>query len=97
VSCCYLCQAERAEKERVKRLTLDINERLEEEDYQEMLAQVFNVACCLLCCLKIYFYVCGNTIAFPVTLMEHPLTLVCESVPIQSSLCFQFLRLRTYS
>ncbi|XP_049955092.1 regulator of nonsense transcripts 2-like [Schistocerca serialis cubense] len=32
-------EAERAEKERVKRLTLDINERLEEEDYQEMLAQ----------------------------------------------------------
>jgi hypothetical protein len=26
----------------VKRLTLDINERLEEEDYQEMLAQVCN-------------------------------------------------------
>ena len=44
-----LSQAERAEKERVKRLTLDINERLEEEDYQEMLAQVclivYNVAC----------------------------------------------------
>lgn len=35
-----MLQAERAEKERVKRLTLDINERLEEEDYQEMLAQV---------------------------------------------------------
>nr|CAD7440943.1 unnamed protein product [Timema bartmani] len=32
-------EAERAEKQRVKRLTLDINERLEEEDYQEMLAQ----------------------------------------------------------
>ncbi|XP_069694080.1 regulator of nonsense transcripts 2-like isoform X2 [Periplaneta americana] len=32
-------EAERAEKEKVKRLTLDINERLEEEDYQEMLAQ----------------------------------------------------------
>ncbi|KAF4525966.1 hypothetical protein B566_EDAN000757 [Ephemera danica] len=32
-------EAERAEKERVKKLTLDINERLEEEDYQEMLAQ----------------------------------------------------------
>lgn len=26
--------------ERVKRLTLDINERLEEEDYQDMLASV---------------------------------------------------------
>lgn len=33
-----LVQAERVEKERVKRLTLDINERQEEEDYQEMLA-----------------------------------------------------------
>lgn len=31
-------EAERAEKERVKRLTLDISERQEEEDYQEMLA-----------------------------------------------------------
>lgn len=31
-------QAERMEMERVKRLTLDINERLEEEDYQDMLA-----------------------------------------------------------
>ncbi|GAB6029878.1 Regulator of nonsense transcripts upf2, variant 2 [Chamberlinius hualienensis] len=30
-------EAERVEKERVKRLTLDINERQEEEDYQEML------------------------------------------------------------
>lgn len=28
------------EMERVKRLTLDINERLEEEDYQDMLASV---------------------------------------------------------
>ncbi|XP_063230825.1 regulator of nonsense transcripts 2-like [Bacillus rossius redtenbacheri] len=33
-------EAERAEKERVKRLTLDINERLEEEDYQEMMQQL---------------------------------------------------------
>ncbi|XP_059473711.1 regulator of nonsense transcripts 2 [Neocloeon triangulifer] len=33
-------EAERAEKEKVKKLTLDINERLEEEDYQEMLAQL---------------------------------------------------------
>ncbi|XP_065347626.1 regulator of nonsense transcripts 2 [Cloeon dipterum] len=33
-------EAERAEKKRVKKLTLDINERLEEEDYQEMLAQL---------------------------------------------------------
>uniref|UniRef100_T1IJL6 Regulator of nonsense transcripts 2 n=1 Tax=Strigamia maritima TaxID=126957 RepID=T1IJL6_STRMM len=31
-------EAERAEKERVKKLTLDISERQEEEDYQEMLA-----------------------------------------------------------
>lgn len=31
-------QAERMEMEKVKRLTLDINERLEEEDYQDMLA-----------------------------------------------------------
>lgn len=31
-------EAEKMEKERVKRLTLDINERQEEEDYQEMLA-----------------------------------------------------------
>ncbi|XP_076337894.1 UPF2 regulator of nonsense mediated mRNA decay isoform X2 [Tachypleus tridentatus] len=31
-------KAERAEKEQVKKLTLDINERQEEEDYQEMLA-----------------------------------------------------------
>jgi regulator of nonsense transcripts 2 len=31
-------QAERAEKERVKQLTLNINERLEEEEFQEMLA-----------------------------------------------------------
>lgn len=31
-------EAERAEKEQVKKLTLDINERQEEEDYQEMLA-----------------------------------------------------------
>lgn len=30
-------EAERVEKERVKKLTLDINERQEEEDYQEML------------------------------------------------------------
>lgn len=28
------------EMEKVKRLTLDINERLEEEDYQDMLASV---------------------------------------------------------
>ncbi|XP_034251967.1 regulator of nonsense transcripts 2 isoform X2 [Thrips palmi] len=33
-------QAERMEMERVKRLTLDINERLEEEDYQDMLASI---------------------------------------------------------
>lgn len=33
-------KAERVEKEKVKKLTLDINERLEEEDYQEMLAQL---------------------------------------------------------
>lgn len=33
-------QAERMEMEKVKRLTLDINERLEEEDYQDMLAQM---------------------------------------------------------
>ncbi|XP_046405621.1 regulator of nonsense transcripts 2 isoform X2 [Ischnura elegans] len=32
-------EAEREEKEKVKRLTLDINERLEEEDYLEMIAQ----------------------------------------------------------
>ncbi|UYV64261.1 UPF2 [Cordylochernes scorpioides] len=32
-------EAERMEKQQVKRLTLDINERQEEEDYQEMLAQ----------------------------------------------------------
>ncbi|KAG1674544.1 Regulator of nonsense transcripts 2 [Nymphon striatum] len=33
-------KVEKAEKERVKRLTLDINERQEEEDYQEMLASL---------------------------------------------------------
>ena len=33
-------EAERVEKERIKRVTLDINERQEEEDYQEMLLQV---------------------------------------------------------
>lgn len=33
-------QAERMEMERVKRLTLDISERLEEEDYQDMLASI---------------------------------------------------------
>lgn len=32
-------QAQREEKERVKRLTLNITERLEEEDYQEMTQQ----------------------------------------------------------
>ncbi|KAJ9575687.1 hypothetical protein L9F63_007446 [Diploptera punctata] len=32
-------EAERAEKECVKQLTLDMNQRLEEENYQEMLAQ----------------------------------------------------------
>lgn len=31
-------EAEQAEKQRLKKLTLDINERQEEEDYQEMLA-----------------------------------------------------------
>lgn len=61
----------------MKRLTLDINERLEEEDYQEMLAQVCNKACLLLYYLKIYFYVCDNTFAFPITLLEHILTLAC--------------------
>ncbi|KAG8238804.1 hypothetical protein J437_LFUL018534 [Ladona fulva] len=38
-------EAEREEKERVKRLTLDINERLEEEDYLEMIAQVSINSC----------------------------------------------------
>lgn len=33
-------KAERVEMEQVKRLTLDINDRLEEEDYQDQLAQV---------------------------------------------------------
>uniref|UniRef100_A0A1B6CUR7 Regulator of nonsense transcripts 2 n=1 Tax=Clastoptera arizonana TaxID=38151 RepID=A0A1B6CUR7_9HEMI len=33
-------EAERMEKEKVKQLTLDINERLEEEDYQDTLAQI---------------------------------------------------------
>lgn len=36
-------EAEREEKEKFKKLTLDINERLEEEDYQEMLNQVNNL------------------------------------------------------
>lgn len=39
----YLLQAERMEKERVKQLTLDINDRLEEEDYQDQLAQVYDI------------------------------------------------------
>jgi len=44
----------------VKRLTLDINERLEEEDYQEMLAQVClcNIVWSLLDYLKIHYSVC---------------------------------------
>jgi len=31
---CYVCQLEKMEKERMKRVVLNIHERQEEEDYQ---------------------------------------------------------------
>lgn len=38
--CWYFPQAERAEKEKVKRMTLEINERQEEEEAAEIMQQV---------------------------------------------------------
>jgi hypothetical protein len=77
----------------VKRLTLDINERLEEEDYQEMLAQVCLNICKVVWLFVVYFNIysaCDDIFTITVRHLEHFFLPAwrCLKLGIQRIFCF---------